>query len=110
MARDDPFDGFMAALHRALRDVDDEAGRQPGDADPRLLARPVRNARELAVDVRAVRNRLGLSQQQFAAGFGVSVGTVRNWEQGRRQPEGAARVLLRVIEREPAAVKRALVD
>jgi putative transcriptional regulator len=60
------------------------------------------------VDVRAVRKKLGLSQEQFAAAFGVSASTVRNWEQGRRRPEGPARVLLKVIEREPAAVKRAL--
>jgi putative transcriptional regulator len=60
------------------------------------------------VDVRAVRTRLGLSQPKFAAMFRVSVATVRNWEQGRRRPEGPARVLLTVIEREPDAVRRAL--
>ena len=60
------------------------------------------------VDVRTVRVKLGLSQSSFASIFQVSVGTVRNWEQGRRRPEGPARALLRVIEREPEAVKRAL--
>ena len=60
------------------------------------------------VDVRMVRAKLGLSQSRFASMFQVSVGTVRNWEQGRRRPEGPARALLRVIEREPEAVKRAL--
>jgi putative transcriptional regulator len=60
------------------------------------------------VDVRKARRKLGMSQDRFAQSFGVSVATVRNWEQGRRRPEGAARVLLRVIEREPEAVRRAL--
>jgi putative transcriptional regulator len=60
------------------------------------------------VDVRAVRAGLGLSQAGFAAMFRVSVATVRNWEQGRRRPEGPARVLLRVIEREPEVVRRVL--
>jgi putative transcriptional regulator len=62
------------------------------------------------VDVRAARQRLGLSQPDFAQAFGVSVATVRNWEQRRRQPKGAARVLLTVIERNPAAVVEALSD
>lgn len=61
-----------------------------------------------AVDVRAARRKLGLTQNDFARRFGVSVATVRNWEQGRRRPEGAARVLLAVIDREPEAVRRAL--
>lgn len=60
------------------------------------------------LDVRAVRAKTGLSQDQFAETFGVSVATLRNWEQGRRAPEGAARVLLTVIDRDPAAVMRAL--
>jgi putative transcriptional regulator len=60
------------------------------------------------VDVRAVRERLEMSQERFAETFMVSVGTVRNWEQGRRIPEGPARVLLNVIQREPKAVLRAL--
>ena len=59
-------------------------------------------------DIAATRRRIGLSQAEFAAWFGISPGTLRNWEQGRRVPEGPARVLLRVIEREPEAVRRAL--
>lgn len=61
-----------------------------------------------SVDVAAIRARLGLSQQQFADQFGFSVGSVRNWEQGIRRREGAARVLLKVIERNPQAVLGAL--
>ncbi|MGH7123157.1 MAG: helix-turn-helix domain-containing protein [Stellaceae bacterium] len=60
------------------------------------------------VDVAAIRKRLGLSQIQFAARFGFKLDAVQNWEQGRRRPEGAARALLRVIEKEPQAVQRAL--
>ncbi|HET8729071.1 MAG TPA: helix-turn-helix domain-containing protein, partial [Alphaproteobacteria bacterium] len=55
-----------------------------------------------------VRRRLGLSQQEFAARYGFAVSALRDWEQGRRRPEQAARVLLKVIEHEPQAVERAL--
>ncbi len=55
-------------------------------------------------DVRSVREKSGLSQSRFAALMGISVGTLRNWEQGRRKPEGSARVLLRVVSRHPEAV------
>ena len=60
------------------------------------------------VDVRAIREQLGLSQQEFALRFGFSLGTVRQWEQKRRYPHGSARVLLKVINHEPLAVERAL--
>src|SRR5437588_12624483 len=61
-----------------------------------------------AVDVRAVRRRLGLSQSEFAAKFGFQPATLRNWEQGRTRPDGPARVLLAVIARHPEAVEDAL--
>jgi putative transcriptional regulator len=60
------------------------------------------------IDVRAVRRKLGMSQDVFARQFRVSASTIRNWEQGRRRPDGPARVLLQVIDKEPEAVKRAL--
>lgn len=60
-------------------------------------------------DVPAIRKKLGFTQEEFARRFGVSIGTLRNWEQGARLPDGPARVLLTVIDREPEAVKRALV-
>lgn len=60
------------------------------------------------VDVVAIRKRLGLSQDDFAARFGFKLDALQNWEQGRRRPDLAARAFLRVIEREPAAVRRAL--
>ena len=60
------------------------------------------------IDVRTIRKKLGMSQRQFAASFGFGLDAVQNWEQGRRRPEGAARAFLKVIEREPDAVRRAL--
>jgi putative transcriptional regulator len=57
-----------------------------------------------AVDVRAIRRKLGLSQPGFASRFGFTLATVRDWEQGRRRPEQAARTLLLVIDRNPQAV------
>jgi putative transcriptional regulator len=60
------------------------------------------------VDVAAIRKAKGLSQSQFAKRYGFELRTLQDWEQGRREPERAARILLRVIEREPEAVERAL--
>ena len=54
-----------------------------------------------APDVAALRGHFGLSQSKFAALLGISVDTLQNWEQGRRRPEGAARVLLRVAAAHP---------
>jgi len=59
-------------------------------------------------DVQAVRARLGASQAEFALMIGVSVATLRNWEQGRRIPEGPALALLRVAAHNPVAVVEAL--
>ena len=60
------------------------------------------------VDVRAIRTGLGLSQTDFAKRFGFSTSAVREWEQGRRQPEAAARVLLLVIASKPEVVDEVL--
>lgn len=60
------------------------------------------------VDVQVVRSELGLSQSEFAEAFGISVATLRNWEQGRRIPRGPARLLLAIIDLEPEAVQRVL--
>jgi putative transcriptional regulator len=55
-------------------------------------------------DVTAIRSAYGLSQSQFAELLGISVRTLQNWEQGRRTPRGAARVLLQVAARHPRAI------
>ena len=60
------------------------------------------------VDVRAIRVALKLTRDEFAARFGFAKSAVKDWEQGRRQPECSARILLKVIENEPKAVERAL--
>ena len=60
------------------------------------------------VDVKAVRERTGLTQEQFAAKFAISLGTLRHWERGDRKPHGTALVLLNVIAKEPKAVMRAI--
>ena len=52
-------------------------------------------------EVRAIRQQFGLSQDKFAHLVGISVGTLRNWEQGRRRPEGPARVLLTIAAKHP---------
>jgi len=61
-----------------------------------------------AEQVRALRARLGLSQSQFALKFGFGIDTLQQYEQGRRVPSGPASSLLRVIDKEPDAVMRAL--
>jgi len=61
-----------------------------------------------AVDVSALRQRMGMTQEQFAARFGFSVATLRHWERGDRTPQGASLVLLNVIKRAPDAVRAAL--
>ena len=60
------------------------------------------------VDVKALRARVGMTQEQFAARFGFSAATLRHWERGDRTPRGPALVLLNVIERNPQAVIEAL--
>ena len=60
------------------------------------------------VDVRSLRERLGLTQDQFALRFGLELDAVRNWEYGRRTPDVAARSYLAVIESDPEAVQQAL--
>jgi putative transcriptional regulator len=64
--------------------------------------------RDVAAYARRVRRRIGLSQVAFARRIGVPVDTVRNWEQGKRAPQGPARALLRIIDRAPEAALAAL--
>jgi len=56
------------------------------------------------VDVKRIRSQYKLSQSEFAALLGISVKTLRNWEQGRRTPDGPARVLLMVADKHPEAI------
>lgn len=61
------------------------------------------------IDAKAIRSKLRLTQEQMALMLGTSVSGYRKWEQGQRQPSGAARALLKVMDKEPQAVLRALV-
>lgn len=70
--------------------------------------KPGRVAAFKPADVKRVRAGLGQTQQEFALMIGVSVATLRNWEQGRRAPEGPALALLCVAARNPRAVAEAL--
>jgi putative transcriptional regulator len=88
---------IMAGLEDALAYADGDSSR--GSAHQVKVA---------DVDITNLREKLGLSQDKFAAMFGLSPRTLRNWEQGVRHPEGPARILLQVIDREPDAVMRAL--
>jgi putative transcriptional regulator len=63
-----------------------------------------------AVDVRALRERLGLTQEQFALRYGLDLDAIRNWEHGRRTPDVAAQSYLRVIERMPQQASEAQED
>ena len=98
--------------------TDDDIARQAAE-DPdtapvftaaEILAAGRRIEPDAVEDVRALRTRLGLSQEAFAARFGFSVDAIRQYESHRRIPTGPIRTLLRVIAREPDAVIRALAD
>ena len=60
------------------------------------------------VDVKNIRSKIGMSQNEFASAFGISVSTLRHWERGDRTPQGPALVLLNVVAKEPKAVLKAL--
>ncbi|TMJ15348.1 MAG: helix-turn-helix domain-containing protein, partial [Alphaproteobacteria bacterium] len=59
-------------------------------------------------DIKAIRGRTGLSQPAFAKAFGLDVSALRDWEQGRRQPERSAQILLELIGKEPETIQRLL--
>ena len=89
------FESIQRGLHEAIAHA---KGKQAG----------VKVWRPAPVDVAAVRDRIGLTQSQFAQRFGVSVATLRHWERGDRSPQGPALVLLNLIDRDPAGVLRML--
>jgi putative transcriptional regulator len=77
---------------------------EQGGAIVRGKKAPSRTFRIQNPNVSAIRRHLGLTQEKFAELLGISPATLRNWEQGRRKPEGAARVLLCVTAKYPRAV------
>lgn len=86
--------------------VEDVAALTRELAEAGIVATPVEPPE--TVDVRAIRDGLGLTQEQFALRYGLDLDAVRNWEHGRRRPDTAARSYLRVIERNPRQVEEAL--
>jgi putative transcriptional regulator len=79
----------------------DEAPAREGRALERVRTRPVSR-------VKTVRRALGLTQEEFAARYGIPVGTLRDWEQGRTEPDQPARAYIRVIASNPEWVSQAL--
>jgi len=86
------------------RGLEEALAYAEGTADPSLYKVHI----PAHVDVKAIRTKLGLTQERFAARFGFNINTLRHWEQGRRVPEGPTRAYLLVIDREPEAVRKAL--
>ena len=92
------------AFEKIKAGLDDAKAYLDGTADRRKYRVHVPDT----VNVRKIRTRLGLSQEAFAETYGFAVSAVRDWEQGRRTPERSARILLKIVEKEPDAVTRAL--
>jgi putative transcriptional regulator len=88
---------------RIIQGLREAARHARGENVPGLKLRVPRK-----VDVSALRRRTGLSQEEFSRRIGVSAGTLRNWEQGRRKPDGPARVLLALIARNPRIVEETI--
>jgi putative transcriptional regulator len=95
----------MASLGKRLLQAAEEARAiARGEADPSTYK--VHVPAEIAV--KAIRQKLGMTQAEFSARYGFPLGTLRDWEQGKGKPDTSARVLLLVISKEPQAVERAL--
>jgi putative transcriptional regulator len=94
--QDDEFDQLIASLGEVLALTDDGQSLGGGLKIP------------YAIDAAAIRRKTGLSQATFALRIGVPVGTIRNWEQGRRAPQGPARILLALLDRNPWIVEETL--
>ncbi len=86
----------------------DEEIRTNAESDPDtfILTADQRKRGLLGREVRLFRQGLGLTQEQFADRFGIAVGTLRDWEHGRRSPDTTARILLRIIVIDPDLVAR----
>jgi putative transcriptional regulator len=95
----DRFDAMSAAARRAAAIADPDAKPLAPEDFERMRRTP---------QIKIIRRALGLSQEEFSARFHIPVGTLRDWEQGRKEPDAAARAYLEVIGRNPSAVAEAL--
>jgi len=91
------------AAERIMRGLREAAVHARGGKVPGLKLHVAKK-----IDVYAIRRKTGLSQAAFSSRIGVSAGTLRNWEQGRRSPDGPARVLLTLLSRNPRIVEETL--
>ena len=92
------------AFNKIMQGIKEAGAYLDGTADKRRYRVNV----PVEVNVKRIRRHLGLSQEAFAETYGFALSAVRDWEQGRRRPERSARILLKIVEREPEAVTRAL--
>jgi putative transcriptional regulator len=93
----------MSDLFESIkRGLEEAVAHQKGDKTSVRLFTPEE------VNVKKVREKTGLTQEQFAATFGISLGTLRHWERGDRKPHGPALVLLNAVAKEPATLLRIL--
>jgi DNA-binding transcriptional regulator YiaG len=92
-----------------MSDIPELTPKQLARAIPaRVRRRLMQGQFESGADIAALRRFVGLSQPKFAQAMGISVHTLRNWEQGRRRPEGAAIALLRIAARHPRIIRENL--
>lgn len=91
----------------AMTDEEIEANAASDLDNPPLTDEELSRMRRVP-NPREIRARLHLTQEQFAERFHLRLGTIRDWEQGKKEPDSAAKVLLRVIDKDPEAVERAL--
>ena len=90
----------------AMTEIPELTGEQFAKAIPaRVRRRLIRGEFESGEDIAALRRFVGLTQRRFAEAMGISVHTLRNWEQGRRTPEGPAIALLRIAARHPQIIR-----
>jgi putative transcriptional regulator len=90
-----------------MTEAEQEAAALTDPDSPPLTEEQLARARRVPA-IKALRFKLGLTQEEFATRFHLPLGTVRDWERGARQPDAAATILLRVIARNPQAVLQAL--
>lgn len=95
----------MSDAYKSIRKGLEEALAHAGGKETGARVRKIRIPEP---DVAAIRAKSGLSQAEFARSIGVAVGTLQGWEQGRRRPEGPARVLLALIAKRPGIVQEEL--
>ena len=93
------FDAMSATARRAAALADPDVKPLASDDFKRMRRTP---------QIKIIRRALGLSQEEFSARFHIPVGTLRDWEQGRKEPDAAAHAYLQVIGRNPSAVVEAL--